>query len=108
MLLSSKDLKKKAKRLVKVASEWPLTYMETYKIYRTHLTKILKIAKHKYHKTSIKNNQSYPKGHWDAINSVLGRTKGYILISLDLPIDNISTAFNNNFIKSTIQEEKKL
>ena len=99
-----KSIKEK-NRLMKLSSKWPLTYKERYKQYRNNLTKILRVAKHNYYKTRIKDTQGNSKEQWKIISTILGRnSNSNQTLTLDPPQEDIPTAFCKHFLNTGIVE----
>lgn len=90
------------KRLERLAAKWPLSFREKYKTYRNQLTKLLKIAKNKYYKDDLKENQGNGRATWRTINHILGKPKHTSrneTIILNNESTNAAETFNQYFLK---------
>ena len=69
-----KSIKEKH-RLERLASKWPLTYQQRYKIYRNKLNNTIRKAKDNYYTSSLNKEQGNSKTTWKILNEILHRNK---------------------------------
>ena len=68
-----KESIKTKNRMYKKYVKHPITYADTYKLYRNNLTKIIRTAKNDYYKQKFTRSNGNMKETWKQLNNMLGK-----------------------------------